>query len=626
MKMTTSKWFTGVMGALVVLGILIAVNLLFAGVRLRKDWTEEKQYTLSPGTVTMLQALTRPVTLKLYVSKNNPNLPMPLKNYMQRTVDFMRELASRSGGNVIVETWDPQPDSDAEEWAQRYGLMPQATGGIGAVPDLYLGLVAVAGTQEASIPFLDPSAEPQLEYLVVRLIHEVTRSSAAKIGVLSTLPVMGATAIYPPMPQPPGEDWLFASELKKQFAVQPIQPTVETIPDDLEALVLVHPHGLNDRTWFAIDQFLLRGGRLIAYVDPMCISTEKMAQDGNMPPPSSDLNQLSSAWGITMDPQKIVADMAAATPINLGDGRAERLPAWLTLRGKEHLDRKEIVTAPLDNVMLPFAGALDGDPVEGLTLTVLAKASADAVLISAYQARNPAMMSTRGGEPAPDAPLAVRLSGTFPTAFPDGPPVAESETNEPPATAENVLKVSAKESSVVIISDADLLANDFSARGINIFGQILYQPFNDNLNFTLNLLEQMTGNPALIGLRSRGRFDRPFERVLALERTAQERWQEQEELLQQKLMDAQRRINDLQALKEQDQQLVLSAAQKAEIERFRQERFEIQRQLKDVRKNLRRSIENLGLRLKILNMAAVPALVAVFGVVYGWRRRTRATA
>ena len=626
MKMTTSKWFTGVMGALVVLGILIAVNLLFAGVRLRKDWTEEKQYTLSPGTVTMLQALTRPVTLKLYVSKNNPNLPMPLKNYMQRTVDFMRELASRSGGNVIVETWDPQPDSDAEEWAQRYGLMPQATGGIGAVPDLYLGLVAVAGTQEASIPFLDPSAEPQLEYLVVRLIHEVTRSSAAKIGVLSTLPVMGATAIYPPMPQPPGEDWLFASELKKQFAVQPIQPTVETIPDDLEALVLVHPHGLSDRTWFAIDQFLLRGGRLIAYVDPMCISTEKMAQDGNMPPPSSDLNQLSSAWGITMDPQKIVADMAAATPINLGDGRAERLPAWLTLRGKEHLDRKEIVTAPLDNVMLPFAGALDGDPVEGLTLTVLAKASADAVLISAYQARNPAMMSTRGGEPAPDAPLAVRLSGTFPTAFPDGPPVAESETNEPPATAENVLKVSAKESSVVIISDADLLANDFSARGINIFGQILYQPFNDNLNFTLNLLEQMTGNPALIGLRSRGRFDRPFERVLALERTAQERWQEQEELLQQKLMDAQRRINDLQALKEQDQQLVLSAAQKAEIERFRQERFEIQRQLKDVRKNLRRSIENLGLRLKILNMAAVPALVAVFGVVYGWRRRTRATA
>ena len=202
--------------------------------------------------------------------------------------------------------------------------------------------------------------------------------------------------------------------------------------------------------------------------------------------------------------------------------------------------------------------------------------------------------------------------------------MTEGETNEPPATVDNWLKVSEKESSVVLISDADLLSNDFSARGMNIFGQILYQPFNDNLNFTLNLLEQMTGNPALIGLRSRGRFDRPFERVLALERTAQERWQEQEELLQQKLMDTQRRINDLQALKEQDQQLVLSAAQKAEIEKFRQERFEIQRQLKDVRKNLRRSIESLGLRLKVLNMAAVPALVAIFGIVYGWRRRTRA--
>ena len=623
MKTTTSKWFTGGIGALVVLGIVIAVNLLFSGVRLRKDLTEEKQYTLSEGTATMLQELQRPVTLKFYVSKSNPNLPMPLKNYVQRVIDFMRELADRSGGNVIFETWDPQPDSDAEEWAQRYGLMPQATGGIGAVPDLYLGLVAVAGTREAAIPFLDPSAEPQLEYLVVRMIHEVTRSGSAKLGVLSTLPVLGAAA-NPFMQQASGEDWLFVSELKKQYAVQPVMPEAESIPEDLDALILVHPHGLSERTLFAIDQFLLKGGRLIAYVDPMCISTERNLQAGEMPQPSSDINRLSSAWGITMDAQTIVADVAAATPINLGDGRAERLPAWLTLRGKDNLDRQEIVTAPLDNVMLPFAGAFVGEPVEGLTMTALAQASPDAVMISAYQARNPAMMSTRGGAPAPDARLAVRLSGSFPTAFPDGPPVAEGETNEPPATVDNWLKVSEKESSVVLISDADLLSNDFSARGMNIFGQILYQPFNDNLNFTLNLLEQMTGNPALIGLRSRGRFDRPFERVLALERTAQERWQEQEELLQQKLMDTQRRINDLQALKEQDQQLVLSVAQKAEIEKFRQERFEIQRQLKDVRKNLRRSIESLGLRLKVLNMAAVPALVAIFGIVYGWRRRTRA--
>ena len=162
MKKTTTKLFTGLAGVLVVLGILIAVNALFAGLRLRRDLTAEKLNTLSPGTVTMLRNLERPVTLKFYYSKSNPNLPAPLKNYIQRTLDFLREAAARSGGKVVLDVLDPRPDSEAEEWAQRYGLVPQATGGLGLQPDLYLGLVAVAGTREAAIPFLDPTAEPQL--------------------------------------------------------------------------------------------------------------------------------------------------------------------------------------------------------------------------------------------------------------------------------------------------------------------------------------------------------------------------------------------------------------------------------------------------------------------------------
>jgi ABC-type uncharacterized transport system involved in gliding motility auxiliary subunit len=177
-----------------------------------------------------------------------------------------------------------------------------------------------------------------------------------------------------------------------------------------------------------------------------------------------------------------------------------------------------------------------------------------------------------------------------------------------------------------MVADADILVTDFMARGINFFGRTLYQPFNDNLNFTLNIVEQMSGSPALIGLRGRGKFDHPFDRVLALEKAAQEQWQAQEEQLQQKLMETQQRLNELQAAKSDDQQLVLSAEQKAELEKFRQQRFETQRQLKDVRKNLRHSIESLGLRLKVINLMAVPLVVAVFGVVLGWRRRRRAVA
>jgi ABC-type uncharacterized transport system involved in gliding motility auxiliary subunit len=624
MKQTTSKRFAGLAGALVVLGILVAVNALLAGVRLRRDLTAEKLYTLSPATVAMLQGLERPVTLKFFFSRGQADLPAPLKNYVQRTRDFLREVAGRSGGNVVLEMWDPQPDSDAEEWAQRYGLMPQATGGLGLQPDLYLGLVAVSGAKEAAIPFLDPGAEPQMEYLVARLVQEVVRERRPRVGLMSSLPVLAPplSPFLPPARR--GQDWLFVSELKTQFEVEPVAPEVAEIPAGLDALLVVHPKNLSETTLYALDQYVLKGGRLVAYLDPMCISEEPPANQMGMPAMSSDLNRLTRAWGVEMDAGRVVADLAAATPVNLGDGRAERLPAWLTLRGEPNLDRTDVATAPLEHLMLPFAGAITGTPAEGLEMTTLMAASADAVTLSTFQARDPASLNTRQGVPAPAAALAVRLTGRFPTAFPDGPPRPAGATNE--MAEAGGLREAEMPGVVVLVADADLLANDVSARGINLFGQTLYQPFNDNLNFTLNLAEQMTGDPALIGLRSRGRYGRPFERVLAMEREAQARWQEQEERLQRKLEETQMRLNELQAAKSDDQQLVLSAAQKAELEKFRQERFETQRQLKEVRKNLRSSIERLGLGLKALNMAAVPLGVAGFGIVHGWRRRRRAAA
>ena len=623
MKKTTSKLFAGLAGALVLLGILIAVNVLFAGVRLRKDLTAERLYTISPGTVKMLQGLERPVTLKFYFTKGNPNIPAALKNYVQRTLDFLRELAARSGGKVVLETWDPQPDSDAEEWAQRYGLTPQSTGGLGLQPDFYLGLVAVAGTKEATIPILDPNAESQLEYLVAQLVQEVTQSRRPRIGIMSSLPVLGAEAAPFQPPAQHDQEWLFVTELKKQYDVVPVPLEAEEIPAGIDTLLLIHPQDISERTLFAVDQFVLKGGHLVAYVDPLCVGEEESA--GAPPKHASDINRLCRAWGVTVDVSRVVADLAAATPINLGNGRAERLPAWLSLRAGQNLDREEIATGSLESMMMPFAGAITGTPVEGLTMKTLIFASSNAVTMDTYQARNPADLSTRNGTPAPGAALAVRLTGRFQTAFPDGQPPPADATNAVPPSTNAWLKASETDGAVVLVADADLLVNEYSARGVNFFGHTLYQPFNDNLNFTLNVAEQLSGNPALVGLRGRGKFDHPFDRVLALEQAAQAQWQVEEQKLQEKLMEAQRRLNELQSSKSQDQQLVLSAEQKAELEKFRQQRFETQRQLKEVRKNLRHSIERLGLTLKVVNMAAVPLLVAAFGIGLGWRRRRRAT-
>lgn len=628
MNKTTTKVFSGAAGAGLVLAIVVAVNALLANVRVSKDLTEEKLYTLSEGTAGMLRDLERPVTLKFYFSRSHAQLPVALKNYAQRTTDFLREIESRSGGNLTLELLDPRPDTETEEWAQRYGLMPQAVGGIGAPPDLYLGLVAVSGTREASIPLLAPALEPQMEYLVARLIQEVTQERRPRIGVMSGLPVLGTPRFGPPPVRP---DWLFVSELKAQYEVVPVAMDAAEIPEDIDALILAHPAGIGDETLFGIDQYVLGGGRLIAFVDPLCLSQEESGEPG-MPALSSDLNRLTGAWGVRVDAGRVVADLAAATPVNLGEGRSELLPAWLTLRGEPHLNPDELATGSLGSLMLPFAGRIEGTPVEGLKMDVLVHASDQAVTLARHQAQNPFSQSTRDGVASAGAPLAVRLAGRFPTAFPDGPPKSGGDGDEDAAEsgeeggAGDWRKEAERDGVVVLVADADMLADRMAAQTVHFFGQVFHQPINDNLNFTMNLAEQLSGNPALIGLRSRGQFHRPFERVLAMEQAAQERWQEEEEKLQAKLTEAQQRLNELQMAKSEDQQLVLSPAQRAEIERFRQDRFETQRQLTEVRRNLRRSIERLGLVLKVLNMAAVPVLVAVFGLVHGWKRRQRAAA
>ena len=619
MSKANHKAYSGAIGAALALAVLIAANVLVSGVRLRRDLTEDRLYTISDGTTRMLREMEKPVALKLYFSRSNPQVPMPLKNYVQRTVDFLREIESRSGGKVTLEVLDPRPDTETEEWAQRYGLVPQSLGGVGAPPDLYLGLVAISGTREAAIPVLAPALEPQMEYLVARLIQEAGQSRRPRVALMSGLPMLGTPGFGPMGGRP---DWLFVSELKAQYEVVPLPTDAREIPEGTDVLLLVHPGVLGDRTLFAVDQYLLRGGRLVAFVDPACLVAEESPM-GLPAGASSDLNRLTRAWGVELAAGRVLADPSAATPINVGDGRAERLAAWLSLRGGVHVARDEIATGMLDLLMLPFAGHFSGGPADGLEMATLLSASDEATSIDAFLAQRAPEAGARDGLPAPGAPLAVRLSGRFPAAFPDGPPAAPGEEA---AAEDDWLRAAQNDGVAVLVADADMLANRFLAQTSAFFGRVFHQPINDNLNFALNLVEQLSGDPALVALRSRGRFHRPFERVLAMEKDAQARWQQKEEELERKLMDTQRRLQELQAARSDDQQLVLSAEQRAEIERFRQERFEVQRQLTEVRRNLRRSIERLGLALKIANMAAVPLLVAAFGIAYGWVRRRRAAA
>ena len=624
-----SRFGTGLAGLLVLLVIIGAANLIIANLRLRVDLTAERLYTLSTGSKQVLGKLENDVTLKFYFSSSSAEMPMGLKTYANQVQDLLKEYELAGKGRVALEAYDPKPDSDSEEWAQRYGIEPQQTNPFGQ--PVYFGLVAVCGETEAVIPGFNPRTEATLEYDITRLITRVAWPEKPVIGVLSSLSVLGAPQNPMMMMRRQQQDqgWAAFRELRKDYTVREIQADVETIDADVKALIVVHPKNLEDKALFAIDQFVLRGGRLIVCVDPFNIAdfeanqqqNPMMMQMGGGQAGPSTLGKLFDAWGVTFDTAKIAADLSAATKLNSGNGRVEDNPAFLSL-GTANMAKDDLLTAQLSQVMLPFAGALSANTPKEITFTPLITTSTDnACLVDQMNAQFG--MSAMRAQLKPDGAqrtLAARLQGTFKTAFPDG-----LSTNGTAAAATNAAPahLTSGTSTVMIFGDADFLNDRFCVQVMNsLFGQVA-QPINDNLTLFGNTVEQFAGREELIGVRSRGQFNRPFVKVDQLEVKAMKQWQAEEERLEAALQETQQRLADLQQKKSGNERLILSKEQQAELEQFRKTQAETRKQLKEVRKNLNKDIERLGLSLKVVNIALLPLLVIGFGLFRGLRRRKR---
>jgi ABC-type uncharacterized transport system involved in gliding motility auxiliary subunit len=622
-----SRFGTGLAGLLVLLVIIGAANLIIANLRLRVDLTAERLYTLSTGSKQVLGKLENDVTLKFYFSASSAEMPMGLKTYANQVQDLLKEYELAGKGRVALEAYDPKPDSDSEEWAQRYGIEPQQTNPFGQ--PVYFGLVAVCGETEAVIPGFNPRTEATLEYDITRLITRVAWPEKPVIGVLSSLSVLGAPQNPMMMMRRQQQDqgWTAFRELRKDYTVREIQADAEAIDADVKALIVVHPKNLEDKALFAIDQFVLRGGRLIVCVDPFNIAdfeanqqqqNPMMMQMGGGQAGPSTLGKLFDAWGVTFDTAKIVADLSAATKLNSGNGRVEDNPAFLSL-GTANMAKDDLLTAQLSQVMLPFAGALSANTPKEITFTPLITTSKDnACLVDQMNAQFG--MSAMRAQLKPDGAqrtLAARLQGTFKTAFPDGLSTngTAAATNAAPA------HLTSGTSTVMIFGDADFLNDRFCVQVMNsLFGQVA-QPINDNLTLFGNTVEQFAGREELIGVRSRGQFNRPFVKVDQLEVKAMKQWQAEEERLEAALQETQQRLADLQQKKSGNERLILSKEQQAELEQFRKTQAETRKQLKEVRKNLNKDIERLGLSLKVVNIALLPLLVIGFGLFRGLRRR-----
>lgn len=611
-----------------------AMFLLLAGLYIvshfaaaRVDLTEEKMFTLSPGTKAILKKLDTPVQIRFYATQSK-DMPVELKTYAQRVEDILNEYKKHGGSKIQVKKFDPQPDSDAEDSANLDAVEGQQ---INFGDKAYLGLAVSMLDAKVALPFLDPRRERLLEYDITRAIANVITTEKAVVGIMSSLPIFGQA--NPMMMQMGGqrqEPWVFISELKRDFTVKEIQPGAEKIDDDVSILLVVHPKNFADKTLYALDQFILRGGKLIAFVDPLSVVDSRNAPQGNplqgAMNAGSDLNKFTKAWGLEYDGGKVVADMVYTTKINRGN-RAEDSPAVLSLTDRA-VNTNEVVTSQIDNILLPFAGGFTGTPVDGLKQTVLIHSSEQSQLVEKFMAEFGGENITKDFQPSgKEYALALRLAGQFKSVFPDGPPSSPAETNSLPASGGH-LKESAKETAVILVADSDLLYDQFAAQVQNIFGQRVVFPMNGNLNLVQNMIEQNAGDENLISVRSRATMNRPFTKVREMQVAAEQRFRSKIRDLEKGLQETQTRLSELQQAKSGagQQKFILSPEQQAELNKFRQKQAEANKELKQVRKDLRKEIDSLENRLKWLNIAGMPLLVTAAGISLAFVKRKKTAA
>ena len=595
--------------AVAFVGFNVLSNSLFKNTQL--DFTEQKLYTLSAGTQQMLSELQEPVSLQyFYSNKATRDVPM-LRNYAQRVEELLDSYVRMADSKLRLEVIDPEAFSEDEDRAAALGLQAVPLAQDGA--QLYFGLAAEneQGDQQI-IPFFALDQEELLEYELSRLISSVAQPERPVIGLLSSLPLNGGFDMQAGQPLPA---WTILDEIRQQFQIESLKDDIDLIPEHVNTLLLVHPKNLSEATQYAIDQFVLGGGKLLAFVDPYSEIDTGVATPGELATDkTSDLPELFKAWGVRMLPAQIIGDGLYAMTVGVGaQQRAVRHPGWLTLP-KKALDGDDVLTAQLSSITLATAGILE--PLEGAEtqFTPLLRSSEYAMPFATQRfamLENPEELLAELEPSGERYVMAARISGPAKTAFAQGIEGREQGLQ----SSENI--------NVIIVADTDMLSDRMWVQVQDFFGQRLPQPWADNGSFAINALDNLSGSDALISIRSRGNSNRPFTMVDNLQRSAQERFQLKEQELQGRLAATEEKLFALQQETDPEQDLELTAEQQATVQQFLDEKLQLRRELREVRYQLNSDIEALGTKLKFFNIGVMPILLTFMLVMLSLSRRIR---
>ena len=645
-------------GGLVLAGItFLAVNLFastaFRGVK--ADMTRDGLYTISDGTRKALKAIDEPIDIRVYFSKRLGDAAPTYQKNFDRVRSLLERYRDISGGKLQVSFLDPEPFSDAEDRAVAAGLKGIRLNQEG--DQGYFGLVGTNATDnEASIGFFSTERERFLEYDVTKLVYTLANPKKRVIGMISSIPLDGAMPAMMRMGAQPTPPQMVMEQIREFFDVKTLEKDLKEVPADIDVLMLVQPEGLTPDAAYAIDQYALKGGKVLVFIDPLA----ETAQRGNpmgmpaMPPDTGEMVKLLKSWGVAYDPTKIAADINYARRVQFGGGTRANVTdyvVWLSL-DRNTLDQRDVLSAGIERLNLASAGSLakaDGATTEVAPIVT----TSDKAMQIGTDSIGPmpdAVGLLRNYKPEGKLVLAARVSGKANSAFPEGAPkAAEAKKDEPapkPGIKEVLNKGAAKSAeakatekagepaapakpglasgnlNVIVIADTDMLNDQFWVEVRDFLGQQVAIPNAHNASFVLAALENLSGSDALISLRGRGISDRPFELVERLRRDSERRFRDKEAALTAKLKEVQEQLSKLEKASE-GESLVLSDKDRQAIEKFRGEMLVTRRELREVKRELRKDIDQLDGWLKFVNIAGVPLLIGVGGVGWAAYRRRR---
>ncbi|HEY6515420.1 MAG TPA: Gldg family protein [Steroidobacteraceae bacterium] len=618
-KRSSLGWGAVAALALAFIGLTVLFNYSLAGWQL--DLTQNRLYTISPGTDRILASIREPIDLYyFYSAKTGESLP-ELRPYAQRVHDLLQELTQRSDGMIHLHVIDPKPFSVEEDRASELGVTGTDVDEAGT--KFYFGLAGTNSTNgQQAIPFFNPDQQRFLEYDVAKLIYELAHPEKPVVAWLSSLPMTGG---FDPQSGQPTQPWMVYSQAQELFDIHTLQPTATSIAPEVRVLVLVDPKNLSPATQFAIDQYALRGGHILAFVDPLAEADQSagnpmqaMAADR-----ASHIEKLLTAWGVDFNPGEVVADRGHALNVAVREGQppVEHL-GYQGLDGSS-LSQSDIITSGLSQVNVATPGYLSAEKGAQVKFDPLIRSSADAEVMPAQRfaaASDPASLLDGFKPSGQRYTIAARVTGMVKTAFPDGPPQG---VTLPPGQRD--LKTSVKPFSLVIVADSDMLADFLWVREQQLFGQRIEQAIAGNGPLVLNALDNLAGSSDLISIRGHAGFTRPFLRVEALQRVANARFHAQEEQLQQELQQTEQQLTLLQSKRNDKSALILTPAQQQQIEQFEAEKLQIRKRLRAVQAGLASDIDRLGAELKVINIIVMPALFALAALLIAVLRRRSAT-